>query len=78
MPSRAEIALHWDIAGEPAAALEPSIRAGLDAAHVYALAEARQHFERAAAPVGSLRPGPGRRCRSIVSSFSATARRSRG
>jgi DNA-binding CsgD family transcriptional regulator len=45
--SAAELALHWDLAGEPAAALEPSIRAGLDAERVYASAEARQHFERA-------------------------------
>jgi DNA-binding CsgD family transcriptional regulator/tetratricopeptide (TPR) repeat protein len=43
----AELALHWDLAGDPAAALEPSIRAGLDAERVYASAEARQHFERA-------------------------------
>ncbi|MDX6680723.1 MAG: hypothetical protein QOG94_762 [Solirubrobacteraceae bacterium] len=43
----AELALHWDLAGEPASALEPSIRAGLDAERVYASAEARQHFERA-------------------------------
>jgi DNA-binding CsgD family transcriptional regulator/tetratricopeptide (TPR) repeat protein len=43
----AELAFHWDVAGEPAPALEASIRAGLEAEHVYASAEARQHFERA-------------------------------
>ena len=44
----AELALHWDLGGEQASALEASIRAGLEAEHVYASAEARQHFERAA------------------------------
>jgi DNA-binding CsgD family transcriptional regulator len=45
--SAAELALHWDLAGEPAAALEPSILAGLEAERMYASVEARQHFERA-------------------------------
>jgi DNA-binding CsgD family transcriptional regulator len=43
----AELAFHWDLAGEAAPALEASLRAGLDAERVYASAEARQHFERA-------------------------------
>ena len=43
----AELAFHWDLAGEAARALEASIHAGLQAEGVYASAEARQHFERA-------------------------------
>lgn len=52
----AELALHWDLAGEAAPALEASIRAGLDAERVYASAEARQHFERAVRLWGTCDP----------------------
>lgn len=45
--THAELAYHWDVAGEPVAALEASISAGLGAERVYASVEARQHFERA-------------------------------
>ncbi|HEV7808252.1 MAG TPA: AAA family ATPase [Solirubrobacteraceae bacterium] len=54
----AELALHWDVAGEPAKALDPSIRAGLDAERVYASAEARLHFERAVRLWSSCDPVP--------------------
>ena len=54
----AELAVHWDLAGEAAPALDASLRAGLDAERVYASAEARQHFERAVRLWGSCDPPP--------------------
>src|SRR5581483_9241932 len=43
----AELAFHWECAGEHGAALGASVSAGLEAERVYAFAEAREHFERA-------------------------------
>ncbi len=43
----AELAPHWDRAGDAAAALEASIRAADAAKHVFAFAEALAHYERA-------------------------------
>lgn len=43
----AQVAYHWDRAGARPEALAASVAAGLQAAEVYAYAEARQHLERA-------------------------------
>jgi DNA-binding CsgD family transcriptional regulator len=43
----AELAVHWDAAGEPAQALPATIQAGLAAERAHAVAEAARHFERA-------------------------------
>jgi DNA-binding CsgD family transcriptional regulator len=43
----AELAVHWDAAGEPAQALAARIEAGLAAEHAHAFAEAARHFQRA-------------------------------
>ena len=43
----AELAVHWDAAGEPAQALPARIEAGLAAERAHAVAEAARHFERA-------------------------------
>jgi DNA-binding CsgD family transcriptional regulator len=45
--SPAQLAHHWQRAGEHAEALRASVEAGLEAARVYAFAEARGHLERA-------------------------------
>jgi DNA-binding CsgD family transcriptional regulator/tetratricopeptide (TPR) repeat protein len=43
----AELAVHWDAAGEPAQALPARIEAGVAAERAHAFAEAVRHFERA-------------------------------
>jgi DNA-binding CsgD family transcriptional regulator/tetratricopeptide (TPR) repeat protein len=43
----AELAVHWDAAGEPAQALAARSEAGLAAERAHAFAEAARHFERA-------------------------------
>jgi tetratricopeptide (TPR) repeat protein len=43
----AELAAHWDAAGEPARALPARVQAGLAAERARAFAEARQHYQRA-------------------------------
>jgi DNA-binding CsgD family transcriptional regulator/tetratricopeptide (TPR) repeat protein len=43
----AELAAHWDAAGEPARALPARVRAGLAAARARAFAEAARHYRRA-------------------------------
>jgi DNA-binding CsgD family transcriptional regulator/tetratricopeptide (TPR) repeat protein len=43
----AELAAHWDAAGEPVQALPARIQAGLAAEHAHAFAEAARHLERA-------------------------------
>jgi DNA-binding CsgD family transcriptional regulator len=43
----AELAVHWDAAGEPAQALPARIDAGLAAERTHAFAEAARHFQRA-------------------------------
>jgi DNA-binding CsgD family transcriptional regulator/tetratricopeptide (TPR) repeat protein len=43
----AELAAHWDAAGEPARALPARVRAGLAAEHAHAFAEATRHYQRA-------------------------------
>jgi DNA-binding CsgD family transcriptional regulator/tetratricopeptide (TPR) repeat protein len=43
----AELAAHWDAAGEPTRALPASIQAGLAAERAHAYPEARRHYERA-------------------------------
>ena len=43
----AELAVHWDAAGEPAQALAARIEAGLAAERAHAFAEAARHFQRA-------------------------------
>jgi predicted ATPase len=43
----AELAVHWDGAGEPAQALPARIQAGLAAERAHAVAEAARHFQRA-------------------------------
>jgi DNA-binding CsgD family transcriptional regulator len=43
----AELAFHWEAAGEPGPALECAVAAGLAAARVYAFTDARRHLERA-------------------------------
>ena len=53
-----ELAFHWDVAGEPMRALAAAIQAGLQAEKVYASAEARQHFERAARLWNECEPDP--------------------
>jgi len=40
----AELAIHWDAAGEPAQALPARIQAGLAAERAHAVAEAARHF----------------------------------
>ena len=45
--SAAEVAFHWDAAGDAGRALEASVEAGTAAESVYAFAEARSHYERA-------------------------------
>ena len=46
-PSAAELAYHWDAAGDAGRALNASIEAGYAAERVYAFREAQGHFERA-------------------------------
>jgi DNA-binding CsgD family transcriptional regulator/tetratricopeptide (TPR) repeat protein len=55
----AELAAHWDAAGEPTRALPAWVAAGLAAEHARAFAEARQHFARALELWGQV-PDPGR------------------
>jgi DNA-binding CsgD family transcriptional regulator/tetratricopeptide (TPR) repeat protein len=43
----AELAAHWDAAGEPASALPARVQAGLAATHARAFAEAARHYQRA-------------------------------
>jgi DNA-binding CsgD family transcriptional regulator/tetratricopeptide (TPR) repeat protein len=43
----AELAIHWDAAGEPAQALPARIEAGVAAERAHAFAEAARHFQRA-------------------------------
>ncbi len=43
----AELARHWEAAGEPAPAVDAALRAGAAAEAVYAFGEARRHLERA-------------------------------
>jgi DNA-binding CsgD family transcriptional regulator/tetratricopeptide (TPR) repeat protein len=43
----AEVAVHWDAAGDPAQALPARVRAGLAAERARALAEADDHYQRA-------------------------------
>jgi DNA-binding CsgD family transcriptional regulator/tetratricopeptide (TPR) repeat protein len=43
----AELAAHWDAAGEPARALPARVQAGLAAERTRAFAEARRHYQRA-------------------------------
>jgi DNA-binding CsgD family transcriptional regulator/tetratricopeptide (TPR) repeat protein len=43
----AELAVHWDAAGESAQALSARIQAGVAAARAHAFAEAQRHYERA-------------------------------
>jgi DNA-binding CsgD family transcriptional regulator/tetratricopeptide (TPR) repeat protein len=43
----AELAAHWDAAGEPAQALKARVQAGLAADHGHAFAEAGRHYQRA-------------------------------
>ncbi len=43
----ASIAYHWDAAHDPPQAFEASVRAGIEAEKVYALADAAEQFERA-------------------------------
>jgi tetratricopeptide (TPR) repeat protein len=43
----AEVAVHWDAAGEPAKALPARVRAGLTAERARAFAEADHHYQRA-------------------------------
>jgi DNA-binding CsgD family transcriptional regulator/tetratricopeptide (TPR) repeat protein len=43
----AELAAHWDAAGEPARALPARVKAGLAAERARAFAEARRHYQRA-------------------------------
>ena len=45
--SEAEIAHHWNAAGAAEPALAASVRAGAQAERVYAVADARRHYERA-------------------------------
>ena len=45
--SAAEVAFHWDAAGEAGRALEASVEAAAAAEAVYAFADARGHYERA-------------------------------
>jgi DNA-binding CsgD family transcriptional regulator/tetratricopeptide (TPR) repeat protein len=45
--SAAEVAVHWDRAGDLPKALEWSVRAGVEADGIYAYAEALQHYGRA-------------------------------
>jgi DNA-binding CsgD family transcriptional regulator/tetratricopeptide (TPR) repeat protein len=55
----AELAIHWDAAGESARALPARIRAGLAAERAHAFTEAQRHFERAL-ELWELVPNPGR------------------
>jgi len=43
----AELAYHWDAAGQPDRALPAHLRAGREATRMFAFAEARRHYERA-------------------------------
>ena len=43
----AELAAHWDAAGEPTRALAARVQAGLAAEHAHAFPEAQRHYERA-------------------------------
>jgi tetratricopeptide (TPR) repeat protein len=43
----AELAVHWDAAGDPARALPARVAAGLAAEHAHAFAEATGHYQRA-------------------------------
>jgi DNA-binding CsgD family transcriptional regulator/tetratricopeptide (TPR) repeat protein len=56
----AELAAHWDAAGEAAQALLARIKAGVAAEHVHAFAEAARHFKRAL-ELWDRVPDPGRR-----------------
>jgi predicted ATPase len=55
----AELAVHWDAAGEPAQALPARIQAGVGAERAHAVAEAARHFQRALALWDRV-PVPGR------------------
>jgi tetratricopeptide (TPR) repeat protein len=55
----AELAVHWDTAGESARALPARVRAGLAAERAHAFTEAQRHFERAL-ELWELVPNPGR------------------
>src|SRR4029453_14445933 len=46
-PAAAELAVHWDAAGEPARALPARVQAGLAAEEVHGFPEAHDHYERA-------------------------------
>jgi DNA-binding CsgD family transcriptional regulator/tetratricopeptide (TPR) repeat protein len=46
-PAAAELAVHWDAAGEPARALPARVQAGLAAEEVHGFPEAHAHYERA-------------------------------
>jgi DNA-binding CsgD family transcriptional regulator/tetratricopeptide (TPR) repeat protein len=58
----AELAAHWQAAGELADALPATIQAGLAAEHIYAFPEAHRHYERAL-ELWDRVPGPAERCR---------------
>jgi DNA-binding CsgD family transcriptional regulator/tetratricopeptide (TPR) repeat protein len=55
----AELAVHWDAAGEPTQALPARVNAGMAAEHGHAFTEAHQHFARALELWGQV-PDPGR------------------
>jgi DNA-binding CsgD family transcriptional regulator/tetratricopeptide (TPR) repeat protein len=55
----AELAVHWDAAGEPARALPARVEAGLAAERAHAFPEAARHFQRAL-ELWTLLPEPGR------------------
>jgi tetratricopeptide (TPR) repeat protein len=55
----AELAVHWDAAGEPVEALPARVRAGLAAERAHAFHEARGHYERAL-QLWTRVPAPGR------------------
>jgi DNA-binding CsgD family transcriptional regulator/tetratricopeptide (TPR) repeat protein len=54
----AELAAHWDAAGEPAPALPARVQAGLAAERAHAYPEAQRHYERAL-QLWERVPGPG-------------------
>ena len=56
----AELALHWNAAGDAAAAVTASVHAGRAAAHVFAFEQALAHFERALSLWDVGRPGEDR------------------
>jgi DNA-binding NarL/FixJ family response regulator len=55
----AELAAHWDAAGEPARALPARVQAGLAAERAHAFAEAHRHYQRALELWDRI-PNPGR------------------